>query len=1428
MKTLLILFSIILATALMGSTARINYDIDRDMTAGNFENYHDNAGHIVMYRTIILEGRHQIHSVDAKYSSDIHTGKTPYLNAQPFYSLNNRTHFNESPSAHHEILSTGYSGSNTIIEIALFPFISRDSVTYSISKCEVIIDYSSTDREIPRSRLELPVNSPNATVIENKSKGTLSSTLDMIIVTESNYMDAFDSFIRLNQLMGLRVAIVTTDYIYSHYSGADRPERIRNYLKEQYFSKGVRFVLIGGDVEIVPVRMGYNNNYLYEGYVPTDLYYSDMDGDWNEDNDNIIGEFSVDIIDGYPDIAVSRIPFSNISELNTMLDKFRQYIFNNNPDNIQDMLLAGSSLTSGLTDGHGQKMSDKISYLENMQKMNSYKIYSPIEDTFRDTPWWEKGDEQLSVYSFSAHLNSGYYAVNHVDHSHRFWMGMGMHETETEFFSSDTSMLNNNSGTYSIMFSLGCSPNAFDSESVSEALIKSPRSGITSYTGFTRTGWTHAESIMDNFWNILFDGNTHYFGQALPPALNNRYLYFRAAINTLGFVSLPVFHSGINKLYADIPDTFNNSQSLNIQVNDGSYNVHNAIVTIIDNDNIYRDSTDLSGTAVFNHSFSDSIIIVGIYYSSSVPLIDTIRIVQMAPVSLDSAYFDYSQSEAVFTITNKSNYSIDSMSVNISLSDSLLQIDTGSIVESLSSAETVQIRLPADNYKAPLYNKQITGEGLFSIDGSGYKLPFSIDITPDNISMGSFVIGSGTRPGNIDTLAIINNSTHNLPACTISLTADSFTVTDSLFYADIAAGDTLIITDIRTRAKNYNELSLSNYELSIQANNRAYNYSFNGIRESVMISADVSSDGIKIFKDNSKVRGLIYRATSLKGAYTLIDSIPYSTAYVMDRDISSRTLYYRFEMYDITGRKVDYNDTITINPLFSVSRSATKLSGFFYGSINSSRLYASGSFNTGDIDNDSEDEIIAVSGDGYLRIFNNEMKDITPFTVKSARFSENSPAVGNLDNNNEDDIVMAGGFQSDTTAIIVMNALSGNSSTLTIEDYGYLIASPVIADVNNDSIYEILLGTIKGFFVFDNYGNILEEYSYYTRNITAISFISDESIIVFADYYGTIYSLDSLGNMRTGFPYKSGQVILAPFITGDINNDRLTEIVFGTASGSVFSIDTDGTPTEGFPYTNTGPVYQSPRISDLDNNGEPEIVVFDINGLLSVINSDGTAYGDFQITESGYQTYNEPLLADINNSGTQEIIIASRSGYIHILDNELKLLHNPYKLTDRITSTPLINVDENNNISIIARSLNGDIYKLDYLGNSQSTKTDPDIACSKTMMDSRNTSYVPHSIISKIRPVDRQENEINSKNGFSIDRNIISEGLNIRYSLSGKSDAIVSIYNKLGMLVLTKALNQSKQADHINLRSHGLASGQYFAVMRTSDFSQQYKFTFIK
>ena len=144
MKTLLILFSIILATALMGSTARINYDIDSDMKAGNYENYHDSAGHIVMYRTIILEGRHQIHSVDAKYSSEIHTGKIPYLNAQPFYSLNSRTHFNESPSAHHEIISTGYAGSNTIIEIALFPFLSSDSMTYSISNCEVIIDYSRT------------------------------------------------------------------------------------------------------------------------------------------------------------------------------------------------------------------------------------------------------------------------------------------------------------------------------------------------------------------------------------------------------------------------------------------------------------------------------------------------------------------------------------------------------------------------------------------------------------------------------------------------------------------------------------------------------------------------------------------------------------------------------------------------------------------------------------------------------------------------------------------------------------------------------------------------------------------------------------------------------------------------------------------------------------------------------------------------------------------------------------------------------------------------------------------------------------------------------------------------------------------------------------------------------------------------------------
>ena len=48
-------------------------------------------------------------------------------------------------------------------------------------------------------------------------------------------------------------------------------------------------MLLGGDTDVIPARFGYVTFYTGD-FIPTDMYYSCLDGTWNADGDSLWGE----------------------------------------------------------------------------------------------------------------------------------------------------------------------------------------------------------------------------------------------------------------------------------------------------------------------------------------------------------------------------------------------------------------------------------------------------------------------------------------------------------------------------------------------------------------------------------------------------------------------------------------------------------------------------------------------------------------------------------------------------------------------------------------------------------------------------------------------------------------------------------------------------------------------------------------------------------------------------------------------------------------------------------------------------------------------------------------------------------------------------------------------------------------------------------
>src|SRR5262249_33954211 len=115
-----------------------------------------------------------------------------------------------------------------------------------------------------------------------------------------------------------------------YVAGVDDAERVRNFIKDAYARWGTKWVLLGGDTDVIPVRYAYTS--FYGGnFIATDAYYACLDGTWNKDGDNLFGEGYTDSsspgdsVDLHPEVYVGRAPTATVAEAQQFVDKVFQY-----------------------------------------------------------------------------------------------------------------------------------------------------------------------------------------------------------------------------------------------------------------------------------------------------------------------------------------------------------------------------------------------------------------------------------------------------------------------------------------------------------------------------------------------------------------------------------------------------------------------------------------------------------------------------------------------------------------------------------------------------------------------------------------------------------------------------------------------------------------------------------------------------------------------------------------------------------------------------------------------------------------------------------------------------------------------------------------------------------------------------------------------
>lgn len=163
---------------------------------------------------------------------------------------------------------------------------------------------------------------------------------DYLIITNNDLAEAFDPLITIRQMQGLKCKIVDINEILSdeRFSEGDTISKInddagklRSYLRYMYQNKGIEYVLLGGDKDIIPIR--YSSNYDSKGMEHkciSDLYFSELVGDWDANRNGKYGEFDdfSDLSSYESQLYVTRIPVKNKIEIKNFIEKLLIYEFN--------------------------------------------------------------------------------------------------------------------------------------------------------------------------------------------------------------------------------------------------------------------------------------------------------------------------------------------------------------------------------------------------------------------------------------------------------------------------------------------------------------------------------------------------------------------------------------------------------------------------------------------------------------------------------------------------------------------------------------------------------------------------------------------------------------------------------------------------------------------------------------------------------------------------------------------------------------------------------------------------------------------------------------------------------------------------------------------------------------------------------------------
>lgn len=340
---------------------------------------------------------------------------------------------------------------------------------------------------------------------------------DFIIITNEELKPAFRQLAEWKTRRGIYTVIETTEYIDSVCSGVDLCEKIRNYIqeKEDCWGEGLA-ILLGGGIDIIPARtfMG-----MY-GYEVSDMYYIDNNNLLpNSHNkfykislNSTIGRFPVSSIEEAKLLVTKTLMYEWAEEYTVDFSYVNNALITSSYLEVDDEFYKFNG-------GH---MYECYNYVTNTANKKHWFLFDYFNQSgqrqlgntsyeLTNTKTGIDGQgEELSRESLLSSLSDGndsighFHFIYHADHSGPFSMGASQLIKGNNITVEDVMQLNNKTGYYQVILSGGCHPADFSTSCIAKSFLMKPMRSAVAFMGNTDIGWDSEHFALDIFYKTMY------------------------------------------------------------------------------------------------------------------------------------------------------------------------------------------------------------------------------------------------------------------------------------------------------------------------------------------------------------------------------------------------------------------------------------------------------------------------------------------------------------------------------------------------------------------------------------------------------------------------------------------------------------------------------------------------------------------------------------------------------------------------------------------------------------------------------------------------------------------------------------------------------------------------------------------------------------